>query len=121
VLISEPLCRLFRLSAGLALSGSCSLRISVEISWVGTGGVNNMPFKKPDGKASTEDSQSSTKARKIFIGRDQELDFFVEKILKPDVPAHNIISISGEGGIGKTELLHQFRDKARSLEFKEYW
>jgi tetratricopeptide (TPR) repeat protein len=79
-----------------------------------------MPFKKPDSRASSKDSQSSTKARKIFIGRTQELDFFVEKILKPDVPAYNIISISGEGGIGKTELLHQFRDKARSPEFKEY-
>jgi len=78
-----------------------------------------MPFKKPDGKAGSKDSQSSTKARKIFIGRTQELDFFVEKILKPDEPAHNIISISGEGGIGKTELLHQFRDKVGSPEFKE--
>ena len=79
-----------------------------------------MPFKKPEGKADPKDSQSSTKARKIFIGRTHELDFFVENILKPDEPAHNIISISGEGGVGKTELLHQFQDKARSPEFKEY-
>src|SRR5260370_19874631 len=79
-----------------------------------------MPFNKPDDKASTKDSQPSTKVRKIFIGRTQELDFFVEKILKPDVPAHNIISVSGQGGIGKTGLLHHFRDRSRSPEFKEY-
>jgi tetratricopeptide (TPR) repeat protein len=77
-------------------------------------------FKKPDSKVDLKDPQSSTKARKIFIGRTQELDFFVENILKPDVPDHNIISISGEGGVGKTELLHQFQDKARSPEFKAY-
>ncbi len=40
--------------------------------------------------------------REIFIGRKTELDI-IEKAI--DAPGFQIISIQGEGGIGKTSLL----------------
>jgi tetratricopeptide (TPR) repeat protein len=73
-----------------------------------------MPFVDPD------NSQLSTDVRKIFVGRDEELEFFVQSILKSDKPTHNIISISGDAGVGKSTLLAQFLDKASVPGFKEY-
>src|SRR5438477_7615012 len=76
-----------------------------------------MPFVK---RTNTKHSQRSVDVRKIFIGRTTELHFFVEHILTPGDPSHNIISISGEGGVGKSTLLERFIDEAHSPHFKEY-
>lgn len=61
-----------------------------------------------------------TDARKIFIGRTSELLFFKQNILKPEEPTHNILSISGQGGVGKSTLLAQLIAEAHSTEFKDY-
>src|SRR3989442_12401944 len=54
----------------------------------------------------------------IFIGRNNELRFFVQHILKPKQPTYNIVSISGNPGVGKSTLLSRFRDKASKVRFK---
>lgn len=76
-----------------------------------------MPFvKKTDAKG----FQPLTDARKIFIGRTNELHFFVKDILEPGDPAYNIVSISGQGGVGKSTLLLRFIDDACASNFKDY-
>ncbi len=57
-------------------------------------------------------------ASNIFIGRNNELRFFVQHILKPKQPTYNIVSISGNPGVGKSTLLSRFRDKASKVRFK---
>jgi hypothetical protein len=54
-----------------------------------------MPFVK---KNALQGPQSAIDARNIFIGRTDELRFFVQNIFKPVDPAYNIISIAGQGG-----------------------
>ena len=54
-----------------------------------------MPFIKPSNSTKIATQSPS----KIFVGRDIELNFFVNNILKPEYPTHNIISISGQGGV----------------------
>src|SRR6516162_1174908 len=76
-----------------------------------------MPFVR---KTNPEGSQTPTDTRKLFIGRTGELLFFVQNILKPEEPTHNIISIWGQGGVGKSTLLSRFIDEAHSTEFKDY-
>ncbi len=76
-----------------------------------------MPFVR---KTDSQGSQPPTDTRKLFIGRTGELLFFVQNILKPEEPTHNIISIWGQGGVGKSTLLARFIDEARSAEFKDY-
>jgi len=76
-----------------------------------------MPFVR---KTDSQGSQPQTDTRKLFIGRTGELLFFVQNILKPDEPTHNIISIWGQGGVGKSTLLSRFIDEARSSDFKDY-
>ncbi len=76
-----------------------------------------MPFVR---ETDSQDSQPPTDARKLFIGRIGELLFFVQNILKPEEPTHNIISIWGQGGVGKSTLLLRFIDEARSGDFKDY-
>src|SRR6266516_3461836 len=76
-----------------------------------------MPFVR---KTDSQGSQPPTDARKIFIGRTGELLFFVQNILKPEEPTHNIISIWGQGGVGKSTLLSRFIDEVHSAEFKDY-
>src|SRR5258708_3292341 len=76
-----------------------------------------MPFVK---KNDSQGSQPPTDARNIFIGRTGELHFFVQNILTPEDPTHNIISISGQGGVGKSTLLARFIDEAHSTNFKDY-
>ncbi len=73
-----------------------------------------MPFVKRN------NSQPQIGAHKIFVGREGELLFFVQNILKPEDPTHNIISISGQGGVGKSTLLTRFIDEARTPGFKDY-
>ena len=76
-----------------------------------------MPFVR---KTDSHGSQPPTDTRKLFIGRTGELLFFVQNILKPEEPTHNIISIWGQGGVGKSTLLSRLIDEARSAEFKDY-
>lgn len=71
-----------------------------------------MPFVK---KNDAQGSQPPTNARDIFIGRTGELLFFVQNILKPIDPTHNIISISGQGGVGKSTMLARFIDETFCL------
>ncbi len=75
-----------------------------------------MPFKKTD----SQGSQPPTDTRKLFIGRTGELLFFVQNILKPEEPTHNIISIWGQGGVGKSTLLSRLLDEAGSADFKDF-
>ena len=76
-----------------------------------------MPFVR---KTNSQGSQTPTDTRKLFVGRTGELLFFVQNILKPEEPTHNIISIWGQGGVGKSTLLTRFIDEAHSAEFKDY-
>ena len=76
-----------------------------------------MPFVK---KSEPQGTQPPTDARKIFIGREGELHFFVQSILKPGEPTHNIVSISGQGGVGKSTLLLRLIAETRTPEFKDY-
>ena len=76
-----------------------------------------MPFVR---KTNPEGSQTPTDTRKLFVGRTGELLFFVQNILKPEEPTHNIISIWGQGGVGKSTLLTRFIDEAHLAEFKDY-
>jgi tetratricopeptide (TPR) repeat protein len=76
-----------------------------------------MPFVR---KTDSQGSQPPTDARRLFIGRSGELLFFVQNILKPEEPTHNIISIWGQGGVGKSTLLARFIDETRSSEFRDY-
>jgi hypothetical protein len=55
-----------------------------------------MPFVK---KTDSQGSQPPTVIRKIFIGREGELLFFRQNILKAEEPTHNIISVSGQSGV----------------------
>jgi len=78
-----------------------------------------MPFVK---KTHSQDSQSSSAGvSPIFIGRTGELLFFVHNILKPEAPTHNILSISGQGGVGKSTLLGRFIAEAHEAPFKDYY
>ena len=74
-----------------------------------------MPFVK---KNDSRGSQSPTDARNLFIGRTGELLFFVQNILKPAEPTHNIISISGQGGVGKSTLLARFIDETHTAAWQ---
>ena len=76
-----------------------------------------MPFVR---KTDSQGSQPQTDTRKLFIGRADELHFFVQKILKPEEPTHNIISIWGQGGVGKSTLISRFIDEAHSVNFQDY-
>ena len=74
-----------------------------------------MPFvRKHDPKDQTPETQ------KIFIGREHELQFFTDHILKPDDPAYNIVSIFGDGGVGKSTLLQHLMEEMRTPTFRGY-
>jgi tetratricopeptide (TPR) repeat protein len=77
-----------------------------------------MPFKKTN--ADSKDARPLADARKIFIGRTSELLFFIQHVLKPEDPTYHIISISGQGGVGKSTLLNRFIDEMHSSDFKGY-
>jgi tetratricopeptide (TPR) repeat protein len=74
-----------------------------------------MPFIK---KSQTQSSPSSIPPRSVFVGRTNELLFFVQNILKPEEPTYNLLSIWGQGGVGKTTLLRQFKNQAATADFK---
>jgi tetratricopeptide (TPR) repeat protein len=75
-----------------------------------------MPFVR---KTETKDSPQPHN-QKLFIGRAKEQKFFKEKILDREEPTHNIISVSGQGGVGKSTLLAQFMDVALSPAYRDY-
>src|SRR5437588_4474032 len=77
-----------------------------------------MPFKRSD--TDTKSTQPPANVHNIFVGRTNELDFFVQRILKPEEPAYNIISVSGNGGVGKSTLLSMLMDRIDSLNFGDY-
>ncbi len=64
-----------------------------------------MPFIKKNDAQNAQPSSS-------FIGRTGEIFFFVHNILRPEAPTHNILSISGQGGVGKSTLLARFMAEA---------
>jgi tetratricopeptide (TPR) repeat protein len=72
-----------------------------------------MPFVK---KNHSQDTSPSSP----FIGRTDEILFFVHNILRPAVPTHNILSISGQGGVGKSTLLDRLIAEAHDTSFKDY-
>jgi tetratricopeptide (TPR) repeat protein len=76
-----------------------------------------MPFVK---KNDPRSSQPAADIQKLFVGRANELHFFREHILKPEDPAYNIISVYGDGGVGKSTLIARIIDEAGSPEYREY-
>jgi tetratricopeptide (TPR) repeat protein len=76
-----------------------------------------MPFIK---KNHAQDAQRAVRGHALFVGRANEILFFVHQILQPECPTHNILSISGQGGIGKSTLLARFLDKAHGPGYHEY-
>src|SRR5258708_23202040 len=77
-----------------------------------------MPFKKTN--ADLKDNRFLAEGRKVFTGRTDELLFFIHYVLKPEEPIYNIISISGQGGVGKTTLLSHFIEETHGVDFKDY-
>jgi tetratricopeptide (TPR) repeat protein len=75
-----------------------------------------MPFRKNAPKG----TQQPTDAKRIFIARTNELLFFIHHILEPEEPTYNIISISGQGGVGKSTLVNRLIDEAGATNFKDY-
>src|SRR6266699_1811969 len=76
-----------------------------------------MPFVK---RRIPKRPQPSSNIKPIFIGRTDELAFFVENILKPEDPAYNIISIAGQAGVGKSTLVTRFNEEVHSPNFKDF-
>ncbi len=66
-----------------------------------------MPFVR---KTDLQGPQPPSDALKLFIGTTGELLFFVQNILQPEEPTHTIISIWGQGGVGKSTLQAHFID-----------
>lgn len=62
----------------------------------------------------------NNKSDALFDARMGELLFFVQNILKPEEPTHNIISISGQGGVGKSTLLTRMIAETHTPGFKDY-
>jgi hypothetical protein len=70
-------------------------------------------------KSRSQQYSSLGSEKSVFVGRASELDFFVERILRPEDPIHNILSISGQGGVGKSTLLLRFIELAQSPDFAD--
>jgi tetratricopeptide (TPR) repeat protein len=75
-----------------------------------------MPFVRKSGSKQT---LPTTNVRKIFVGRTDEILFFLEHILEPEEPTYHIVSISGNGGVGKTTLIKRLIDEAQSPKWKD--
>ena len=76
-----------------------------------------MPFVD---KNITKKQKESIETHRFFIGRENELTFFTENILRSEKPAYNIISIYGQAGVGKSTLLARFADEAAQGAFRDY-
>jgi tetratricopeptide (TPR) repeat protein len=75
-----------------------------------------MPFVKQTALTS---HQPRSEVRDRFIGRASELHLFRERMLKPEDPAYNVLSVWGPAGVGKTTLLARLRDEARTADFND--
>ncbi|MBA2391918.1 MAG: ATP-binding protein [Ktedonobacteraceae bacterium] len=71
-------------------------------------------------KNTSKGSLPPDNSHKIFVGRANELSFFTEHILQRDDPAYNIISIYGDGGVGKSTLVNRYIEMVNSPAFQEY-
>ena len=76
-----------------------------------------MPFMK---RTNQKYSHSVTDTRKLFVGRANELQFFREHILEPEEPKYNIVSLFGQGGVGKSTLLTRVIEELDDSKYKEY-
>ena len=76
-----------------------------------------MPFVKGN---RSQGSQPAHESQRVFIGRANELRFFTEHILQPEDPTYNIVSLYGDGGVGKSTLLNRFTEEANKASYKEY-
>jgi putative ribosome biogenesis GTPase RsgA len=76
-----------------------------------------MPFVD---KRTSKKQKTVAETGKLFIGRANELRFFIEQILKPEKPTHNMVSIYGQAGVGKSTLLTRFSDETHQGEFRDY-
>ncbi|HZR43419.1 MAG TPA: ATP-binding protein, partial [Ktedonobacteraceae bacterium] len=79
-----------------------------------------MPFVKKNEPKGSQAQPTTNDIRKIFVGRQHELHFFTDELLKPEDPIYNIISIYGDGGVGKSTLLTRFMEETRSGTYKDY-
>src|SRR4051812_47779814 len=77
----------------------------------------SMPFVR---KTDTPPFPVLPSAHNVFIGRTSEILFFTQNILKPEEPVHNMLSLWGQGGVGKSTLLARFRSEAQMGDFKAY-
>lgn len=59
-------------------------------------------------------------ATKYFVGRASELNSFASDILLPGAPLYNILSVCGQSGIGKTQVLGKFIERAGQPPFDDY-
>lgn len=75
-----------------------------------------MPFVR---KSDSKQTLQIANVRKIFVGRTDEIHFLLEHILEPEEPTYNIVSISGNGGVGKTTLIKRLIDEVQSPKFKD--
>src|SRR5260370_29602136 len=76
-----------------------------------------MPFIK---RANLKHSHSVADMRKIFVGRTNELQFFRENILEPEEPTYNIVTIFGQGGVGKSTLSARIIEELHDSKFQDY-
>src|SRR5437762_10801434 len=75
-----------------------------------------MPFKKSD----PHSPRQSGDVQRIFVGRADQIHFFIHSILEPEDPSHNIISIAGQGGVGKSTLVQYLIDEAQAIRLRDY-
>lgn len=76
-----------------------------------------MPFVK---RNEARNPAIASEVQKLFIGRTNELHFFTRHILQPEDPAYNIVSIYGDGGVGKSTLMQRIIEEINSSTYKPY-
>jgi ABC-type nitrate/sulfonate/bicarbonate transport system ATPase subunit len=56
----------------------------------------------------------------LSVGRTEEIQFFKQNILEPESPSHNIVSIYGPAGVGKSTLLSQIIAITQDPHYNSY-
>ncbi len=79
-----------------------------------------MPFVNFHDSPEPNETPSVLDPRHLFIGRASEMHYFAELILRPEKPTHNIISIAGNAGVGKTSLLKRFIHETQCSDYSGY-